>query len=144
MHLKVSKNKYQILLIPLTLWLGFSLAFIGADFTKSFVACAKGVDKVGYAMLCFGLTDVIGSYFFGQLVKYTGRIPCFLGGALINYAMIVIMMNWDIENSLNTKLFYVIPLCWGIADSIWQTQVNSLYGVLFPDNQEAAFSNFRL
>lgn len=63
------KDKYQLLIIPLTLWLGFSLAFIGADFTKSFVACSLGVDQVGYAMIFFGLTDVIGSYAFGILFK---------------------------------------------------------------------------
>jgi hypothetical protein len=37
------KEKYQLLIIPITLWMGFSLAFIGADFTKSFVACSKGI-----------------------------------------------------------------------------------------------------
>lgn len=28
------KNKYQILLIPLTIWIGMEQAFIGADFTE--------------------------------------------------------------------------------------------------------------
>ncbi len=142
--LKQMKNPYQILIIPLTLWLGFSLAFIGADFTKSFVACAKGVDQVGYVMLCFGLTDVFGSYFFGRLIKYTGRVPCFLTGAVINYLMIILMLKWDISNSEKNYLFYLIPAFWGLADSAWQTQVNSIYGVLFNSNQEAAFANFRL
>ena len=41
-------------------------------------------------------------------------------------------------------VFYLIPALWGIADSAWQTQVNSIYGVLFKDNQTPAFSNFRL
>lgn len=41
-------------------------------------------------------------------------------------------------------LFYLIPALWGVADAAWQTQVNSLYGVLFKDNHNAAFSNFRL
>jgi MFS family permease len=139
------KNRYQILIIPLTLWLGFSLAFIGADFTKSFVACAQGVDKVGYAMLCFGLTDVIGSYFFGQLMKHIGRMPCFIIAAVLNYSMIFLMLVWDLQKtSASSFLFYFVPACWGLADAAWQTQVNSIYGVLFQANQEAAFSNFRL
>ncbi len=41
-------------------------------------------------------------------------------------------------------MFYLIPALWGLADAAWQTQVNSLYGVLFKDNHNAAFSNFRL
>ncbi len=28
------KNRNQLLIIPITLWLGFEQAFIGADFTK--------------------------------------------------------------------------------------------------------------
>lgn len=42
------KEKYQLLIIPITLWMGFSLAFIGADFTKSFVACSKGIIHILY------------------------------------------------------------------------------------------------
>jgi hypothetical protein len=72
------KDKYQLLIIPLTLWLGFSLAFIGADFTKSFVACSLGVDLVGYAMIFFGLTDVIGSYAFGILFKVSSLPFCLI------------------------------------------------------------------
>ena len=33
---------------------------------------------------------------------------------------------------------------WGVADAIWQTQINALYGVLFSSDEEAAFSNYRL
>ena len=97
-------------------------------------------------MICFGVADACSSYFFGRLVKFTGRIPCFLVGALINYLMIVLMLNWNV-NALNKHhdyIFYLIPALWGVADGAWQTQVNSIYGVLFEANQEAAFTNFRL
>jgi MFS family permease len=141
--LKQLKNKYQLLIIPMTLWLGFSLAFIGADFTKSFVACNIGVDKVGYSMICFGLSDAIFSYIFGKLVKRLGRVTCILFGAKINFSIILLMLNIDLTES-SEYLLYVIPLFWGIADAVWQTQVNSIYGVLFQANKEAAFSNFRL
>ena len=33
------KNRNQLLIIPITLWLGFEQAFIGADFTKVFIFC---------------------------------------------------------------------------------------------------------
>ena len=39
---------------------------------------------------------------------------------------------------------YLVAALWGIADAIWQTQITSLYGVLFAKNEEAAFSNYRL
>ena len=42
-----------------------------------------------------------------------------------------------------TTLFVLAGL-WGLADAIWQTQINAFYGVLFSDKEEAAFSNYRL
>jgi hypothetical protein len=39
---------------------------------------------------------------------------------------------------------YVLAALWGVADAIWQTQINALYGVAFKNNEEAAFSNYRL
>ena len=39
---------------------------------------------------------------------------------------------------------YVIAAFWGIADAIWQTQINALYGNIFVSDEEAAFSNYRL
>lgn len=141
--IKNIKNLNQILLIPLTLWLGFSLAFIGADFTKSFVACAKGVDSVGYAMIYFGLANAFGSFLFGQLAKYLSRFVCLSLAGCLNYLTIFIMMSWKLKKE-EEYMLNVIAMLWGVSDSIWQTQVNSLYGVLFSQNQEAAFSNFRL
>ena len=60
MHLK---KKNQLLVIPITCWLGFEQGFIGAEFTKSFVACSQGVNYVGLTMICFGVTDTIGDIF---------------------------------------------------------------------------------
>merc|ERR1739844_494290 len=41
-------------------------------------------------------------------------------------------------------LFYILAAMWGISDAVWQTQINALYGVLFENDEEAAFSNYRL
>ena len=31
---------------------------------------------------------------FGVLIKYTGRVPIFVGGALINIVVIAVFFNW--------------------------------------------------
>jgi len=41
-------------------------------------------------------------------------------------------------------VFFVLAGLWGAADGIWQTQINALYGLIFSDNDKAAFSNYRL
>ena len=60
------------------------------------------------------------------------------------------MVSFNIKfpkNDISIVIFsvvYILAALWGIADAIWQTQINALYGVLFPSEEEAAFSNYRL
>lgn len=102
------RNKKQILIIPLNLWLGFSQAYMGADYARSFVNCLRGIKFVGYTFICYGAADVIGSYFFGHFSKYIGRIPCFLVPGLLNYSMIFLMLFWVPRNDQIYVLF-IIP-----------------------------------
>jgi len=41
-------------------------------------------------------------------------------------------------------VLFILAGLWGLADAVWQTQINAFYGVLFVKNDEAAFSNYRL
>lgn len=103
----------------------------------------KGVNMVGFAMVSFGVTNALGSFFIGRAAKHIGRVSCLLIAALVNYTTIGVMLFRDLRADDNL-FFYIIPGLWGLADAAWQTQINSLYGLLFRSNQEAAFSNFRL
>lgn len=53
------------------------------------------------------------------------------------------MFLWKPSENQLIVLFILAGL-WGLADAVWQTQINSFYGVLFVDQEEAAFSNYRL
>lgn len=98
---------------------------------------------MGLILIAYGICDSIGSLSFGQLVKFVGRWPCFLIAALINYALIITMFVWKPSDNQIVVLFVLAGL-WGVADAVWQTQINAFYGVLFTDKDEAAFSNYRL
>jgi predicted MFS family arabinose efflux permease len=115
--IKHIKNKNQLLIIPLTLWSGFEQAFIGADFTKSYISCVKGVNQVGLVMICFGVADTLGSYGFGYAIKYIGRIPCFLVAAGLNYLSLGLLIFW--QPSLESSyVLYIIAVLWGLADAV--------------------------
>ncbi|XP_076033859.1 UNC93-like protein isoform X1 [Oratosquilla oratoria] len=137
------RHPYQILIIPLTIWSGVEQAFIGADFTAAFVSCGLGVHMVGYVMICFGVCDAICSVSFGPLIKLFGRVPIFTFGALVNVAMIITLLHW-MPHPDDLILFFVVAALWGVSDAVWQTQINAFYGVIFPGQSEAAFSNYRL
>ncbi|XP_077342639.1 protein unc-93 homolog A isoform X2 [Lithobates pipiens] len=137
------QDKRQALLIPLTMWSGFEQGFLAGDFTKSYVTCSLGIHFVGYVMICFAAVNAICSLLFGKLSRYTGRMFLFFLAALTNFATIIALIFW-MPYPTEIVVFFIFPAIWGMADAIWQTQTNSLYGVLFDKNKEAAFANYRL
>ena len=155
---KHTRDINQLLLIPLTIWSGLQQSYLGAQFTKvkffnrdlksiksfqGFVSCTFNAKYVGLVLIAYGICDSLGSFAFGQLVKFIGRWPCFILAAVINYSLIITMFLWKPSTNQLSVLFVLAGL-WGLADAVWQTQINSYYGVLFVEKQEAAFSNYRL
>ncbi|XP_053568197.1 protein unc-93 homolog A-like [Bombina bombina] len=134
------KDKRQCLLIPLTLFSGLEQGFITGDFTRDYVTCAIGIRMVGFVIISFGVTNAIFPVVFGKLSQYTGRISIVLSGAFVQIACIIALLLWK-PHSGQIAVFFVISGIWGIADAIWQTQISSLYGILFEKNKEAAFAN---
>ncbi|XP_054275029.1 UNC93-like protein isoform X2 [Macrosteles quadrilineatus] len=137
------KKPYQQLLIPITVWIGMEQAFIGADFTQAYVSCAYGVHNIGYVMICFGVVNAICSVVFGSIMKFIGRSPLMILGALVHAGLVIILLHWR-PHPESPLVFFTISGLWGVGDAVWQTQVNGLYGTLFRRNKEAAFSNYRL
>merc|ERR1719222_1592724 len=133
----------QLLIIPLTFWSGIEQGFFGADFTAGFVTCAYGVHTVGRVLILFGVCDALASIGFGFIIKKVGRLPIFVLGACLNALVIIVMLAWTPTQSTLGVVYFLAAL-WGIGDAIWQTQINALYGCLFANDEEAAFSNYRL
>lgn len=137
------KDGRQLLLLPLTFFSGLEQGFIWGDYTASFVTCSIGIHRVGFVMICFGVTDAIFSFLLGKLTKYTGRVPIFIAGFVVHMGVLVTMATWPPDPHM-IWVFFLLAAMFGFCDAIWQTQINALYGCFFHDNQEAAFSNYRL
>ncbi|XP_029452830.1 protein unc-93 homolog A [Rhinatrema bivittatum] len=133
----------QCLLIPLTMYSGLEQGYLAGDYTKSYVTCVLGIQFVGYVMICFAATDAVCSVLFGKLSQYTGRIALFALATGTNAACIIALLLWK-PHPDQFAVFFVFSALWGMADAIWQTQTNALYGVLFDEHKEAAFANYRL
>jgi len=140
---KQLRKPNQQLLIPITVFIGMEQAFIGADFTQAYVACALGVHMIGYVMICFGVVNAICSIIFGSIMKYIGRVPIIALGALVHGGLVIFCLIWR-PHPDQPYLFFLCSSLWGVGDAVWQTQINGLYGTLFRRNKEAAFSNYRL
>ncbi|XP_054676195.1 protein unc-93 homolog A isoform X1 [Grus americana] len=137
------KDKRQCLLIPLTMYSGFEQGFLSGDYTKTYVTCALGIHYVGYAMICFSAVNSLCSLLFGKISQFTGRKLLFALATVTNMACIIALLLWK-PHPKQLAVFFVFPALWGLADAIWQTQTNGLYGILFEKHKEAAFANYRL
>uniref|UniRef100_A0A3Q1FRJ0 Protein unc-93 homolog A n=1 Tax=Acanthochromis polyacanthus TaxID=80966 RepID=A0A3Q1FRJ0_9TELE len=110
---------------------------------QNYVTCALGIHYVGFVMMCFGASNSICSFLFGRLAQYTGRATLFCLAAVANLSCVIALLLWR-PHPDELPVFFVFPALWGMADAIWQTQTNALYGVLFPQDKEAAFSNYKM
>ena len=107
------------------------------------MSCAWGIHRVGLTFIVYGIVDSICSFSFGFVIKRVGRVPLFVAAALLNYAALITFYHW-LPRPDEAFGFFLLAAAWGAADAVWQTQINALYGVIFPDTAEAAFSNYRL
>ncbi|XP_062407344.1 protein unc-93 homolog A-like [Sardina pilchardus] len=137
------KDYRQALLIPLTMFVGLEISFLTGDYTSVYATCALGIHYVGFVMICFGVSGSVTALTVGKISQYTGRKVLIALAAVTNLSCILGLLVWR-PHPDQLPAFFIFPSLWGMADAIWQTQMNALYGVLFYDQKEAAFSNYRL
>jgi hypothetical protein len=73
-------------------------------------------------MTSFGVSNAVFSLVFGPLIKLFGRMPLFVFGAVINLLMILTLMIWPL-NPADRAFFNIVASVLGMADSVWNTQI---------------------
>ncbi|CAL1287420.1 unnamed protein product [Larinioides sclopetarius] len=134
------QNPQQLLLIPLTLYIGLEGPFYAYDITQAYIACSWGVHHVGFVTVCFGVCGALMSLLVGPLVKYISQMAVLILAAVANVSICIVLFLWDPTPDFKT-MYFVIAGVWGMGDAIWWSQVTALYGLMFPNDREAAFSN---
>ena len=74
-------------------------------------------------MVAYGVCDAVCSFAFGYIIKLVGRVPIFLLGAVVNVAVVITFFVWS-PNPEEPIMFYALAGLWGVADAVWQTQIN--------------------
>ena len=133
----------QLLLIPVTMYFGMGGSFKVADWNKSYVTCNLGIWMIGYITIAGAVSSTIASFVGGRLVKYTGTIPMFTCGILMDIALILTYFLWKPDPE-KLAVFFGIYIVEGIPEGLWHTLPLTLYGTIFRTNTVAAFSNMDL
>ncbi|XP_055938341.1 protein unc-93 homolog A-like isoform X2 [Argiope bruennichi] len=138
--LKHYRTFHQILLIPITIYIGIESALYSNEFTQAYIACSWGVHHVGFVTVCFGVCGALMSLLVGPLVKCISQMAVLILAALANVSICIVLFLWEPTPEFKT-MYFVIAGVWGMGDAIWWSQVTALYGLMFPNDREAAFSN---
>uniref|UniRef100_A0A1A9ZPF3 UNC93-like protein n=1 Tax=Glossina pallidipes TaxID=7398 RepID=A0A1A9ZPF3_GLOPL len=137
------RTRRQLLILPITMFIGLEEAFLAVDFTKSFVACGWGISNIGFAMICFGVANAVAAGFAGGLAAKLGRTTLVALCAIVNLSLLAYMLHYTAQPNDYIK-YCTFAAVWGICDGVWLVVVNAFYGILFPKNLIAGYSNFRL
>ena len=139
-------DKKQQLLIVLTMYSGFKQAFLAADLTEGYIGCALGTEWIGFILMGYGAIDSSMSWVAGKMgASLGGRFGrgYLLGVAFgIDIVLFTALLLWRPYPTSLVPFFWVAML-YGTSDAIFQTQLYTMYGVLFNDRTDAAFANFR-
>lgn len=88
---------------------------------QAYISCTIGVSWVGYAMICYGITDVIFCYVGGKLNRLVGRVALYTGAFTVQSALVLTLILWS-PSPDSLAPFFIIPALWGMCDAVWQPQ----------------------
>ncbi|XP_015605268.1 UNC93-like protein isoform X2 [Cephus cinctus] len=133
--LKLLSQRNQILILPITIWLGMTHVLLAADFTSAYVTCAWGVSKVGYVMICYGVFNAFSAITMGWLTKITGKLVVVGGATVIHLGLFAFLLNW-IPRGRENELYILLLVTglWGVADGGWYVQINDTLTMENPMN----------
>ncbi|CAL1287418.1 unnamed protein product [Larinioides sclopetarius] len=137
---KQLRKPQQFLMVPLSIYIGMEGPFYTNEVTEAYIACSWGVHHVGFVTVCFGVCGALMSLLVGPLVKYISQMAVLILAAVANVSICIVLFLWDPTPDFKT-MYFVIAGVWGMGDAIWWSQVTALYGLMFPNDREAAFSN---
>ena len=141
---RLHRDPRLLLLIPVIVYNGVSVAFSSGAFTRSCIKESLGTGWVGYVQAGNAGVNMLASFIAGRLSDRIGRAPVVVFGILCHAAFGVLcyITDWSIADQY-TKLFVAAAL-FGAGDACYNTQIGAFLGTFWGDtNSEAAFAAFK-
>ncbi|UXI14822.1 tRNA guanine-N7-methyltransferase [Sarcoptes scabiei] len=106
-------------LLPMAFFLGLEQGFFMSDYNKLYVSCSLGLESIGTIMLTRGIVHLAATMLINESIRHIQR-PLILGaGTICQLAVLAILCLWRPNDDV--PLYYVITMCWSIANAILET-----------------------
>ncbi|XP_053397644.1 protein unc-93 homolog A-like [Mercenaria mercenaria] len=83
-----------VFLIPLIMFMAMEQAILWTDYTKAFISCPLGIQKLGFVMATYGGSTTVFALIFARVSKYTGRYVLFALAGLVNLGILITLYIW--------------------------------------------------
>lgn len=136
-------------------------------FILEVVSASLGPGQIGFVMAAYGLTNVVFSFSLGRMADRFGlwvglSFPChvdlispcpqpLIGTGTVSHGLVfAVLFYLECSSRLlpfsieNPWFVYMCALLLGVGDAAWNTFPNTVLGLVWPENAEAAFSNLKL
>ncbi|KAI5063400.1 hypothetical protein GOP47_0021947 [Adiantum capillus-veneris] len=140
-------DKKLLLLLPLLVYSGLQQAFIWGDFTENIVTPALGVSWIGGVMAAYGAADAGASLLMGRLSSGLASASnlVFLGGVVQLMILVWLFLKQSYGSGAGGYLnIFGQAIMWGLGDASLNTQISALLGILFANETEAAFAQWKI
>ena len=139
-----------LLLAPQCAWTGVSIAFFSGNLVEMMVSTfpedQKGsngaLGSASYAMIMFGVGEILGCFFIGWIVDHFGSYKATKANVLIMLVMGIFTVLFAAINKFNV-LAFIMCFLWGFQDSAVNTHTQEILGFEFENNSEP-FSVFNI
>ncbi|XP_039253326.2 UNC93-like protein [Styela clava] len=113
-------RQQQLLIIPITFYVGLTQAYVFSELTRAFSSCVVGVSMVGIHMATYGLSDAILSYIIAKYGQKLGRNIFFVVSTVLSTLGYLYCLLWNPSPGSAWSVF-LIYVAFGISDGVWQT-----------------------
>lgn len=139
-----------LMLAPQCAWTGVSIAFFSGNLVEMIVSTFPedqrgsnlALGSASYAMIMFGVGEILGCFFIGWIVDHFGSYKATIANVLIMLVMGIFTVLFAAVDKFNILAFFMCFL-WGFQDSAVNTHTQEILGFEFENNSEP-FSVFNI
>jgi len=133
------------LLIPIMVANGLEMGFAYSTLTDNVIKENLGEANIGLGMICFGVFATLSSLVFGKISDQIGISTCLCIAFILQIACSTwLWFKFEHLKKNSWEEVLIVSGVWGVGDGICTTLLSARLGMWFPNEKDAAFSNWKM
>lgn len=93
---------------------------------QAFIACGWGIPRIGYVMICFGISNTIAAALASAVAKVVGRNKILMLTLVLHGSLLIWMRQWiAVPNDI--VAYCSMAALWGLLDGTWLVIINCMF-----------------